>query len=367
MQTGTVMNRETMMSILPRLLFMSMVLLLLVLIGTARHANGAPVLPYYTNNQAPLHVIFGFPAPGNAEILQRGGVSAMVTTEISNHFSIDSNGYAALTDSGGGVLDNMLAERITLDGETYRIIASLRYGFGNGIEGGIEVPYMAMDGGFLDDFIEGFHKTFNLPNQNRARNPQDRFLYKYTKNGTTLLYLDDPGSGVGDVRLTGGIQLYNNHKPNPRQLALRTSVKLPTGSTSKLHGSGSTDLALWLTAADDYQLPKWGHLTLFGSAGGMAMTRGKVIKDKQRNSAWFGTFGLGWGPAEWLDIKAQLMANTSAFRGDVWVVEKPGLMVVGGFTLNFTDRTALDVGVGEDVIVKTSPDVTFHLTLRRTF
>jgi hypothetical protein len=38
-----------------------------------------------------------------------------------------------------------------------------------------------------------------------------------------------------------------------------------------------------------------------------------------------------------------------------------------GGTLHFSERTALDLGVAEDLIIKTSPDVVFHFSLRHRF
>ena len=206
-----------------------------------------------------------------------------------------------------------------------------------------------------------------MSNENRSNTPRNKLFYSYTKNGENKLFLDDSGSGLGDIRLSGGLQLYNDNRPNPRQLALRASLKLPTGSSSNLRGSGSTDFALWLTAADDYQLPAWGHLTVFGAVGGLAMTDGDVLRDQQRNFVGYGSLGIGWALADWLDLKAQFMANSPAFHGDILELSDPGLLGIFGGTFHFSDKTSLDVGIGEDLIVKTSPDVTFHLALRHDF
>jgi len=41
-------------------------------------------------------------------------------------------------------------------------------------------------------------------------------------------------------------------------------------------------------------------------------------------------------------------------------------LIVGG-TISFSERTALDIGVSEDLTVNTSPDVAFYFTLRTRF
>jgi hypothetical protein len=41
-------------------------------------------------------------------------------------------------------------------------------------------------------------------------------------------------------------------------------------------------------------------------------------------------------------------------------------LIIGG-TIAFSDKTTLDIGVVEDIIVKTAPDVVFHFALSRRF
>jgi hypothetical protein len=56
--------------------------------------------------------------------------------------------------------------------------------------------------------------------------------------------IDKSNSGIGDVRLTAEFQLYRDEGESSHTLALRASVKVPTGDSNERHGSGSTDLAL---------------------------------------------------------------------------------------------------------------------------
>ncbi|HEY6874594.1 MAG TPA: DUF3187 family protein [Geobacteraceae bacterium] len=328
------------------------VLPLLALLMLPLAAHGAPITPFYTQNQSPVALIFGLPAPDNAALLPKGKLGAILAVDVANNFTEDANAN----------------ESILLDGESYRVNLALRYGITQRVEGGIDIPYVGIGGGIFDRFIEGWHRFFGLPQEGRPNAPRNRLLYIYDRNGQPRLLLDDSGSGLGDVRLSGGVQLYDDGRPNPRQLALRGSIKLPTGNSDNLRGSGSTDFALWLTAADDYRLPALGHLTLFGAAGGMAMTDGNVLRDQQRNLAGFGTLGLGWGPADWIDFKAQLSGHTPFFQGsDLRELARPALQLIVGGTLNFSPMTSLDIGVSEDVAVNTSPDVALHLALRRRF
>ena len=122
-----------------------------------------------------------------------------------------------------------------------------RLGIGNRLELGFEIPYIFQNGGFLDGFIEDYHNTFGLPQGGRDQAPKGRLLFNYQRNGANLFQIDKSNSGIGDVRLTAGFQLYREEGEGSHALALRASFKVPTGDSNELHGSRSTDLALWLT------------------------------------------------------------------------------------------------------------------------
>jgi hypothetical protein len=332
--------------------FLSALLLCLTSAWLPGEARSATITPFQTRDQSPVALIFGLPPPGNAAILARGEFGGIMALDIANNYAQNTSGN----------------EQILLDGESWRIDLGLTYGLAKGVETGIDIPYIIIGGGIFDSFIEGWHSFFGLPQGGRTQAPRNRLLYSYTNGGQTRLMLDDSGSGLGDISLSGGVQLYDDERPNPRRLALRTSLKLPTGSSSDLRGSGSTDFALWLTASDDYRLPALGHLTLFGAAGGMAMSDGAILKGQQENFAGFGTLGLGWGPAEWIDFKAQLSGHTPFFKGsELAELGNPALQLIIGGTLNFTGKTSLDIGVSEDVARNTTPDIALHLALRSRF
>lgn len=319
-----------------------------------RPLSAAEITPFYTQNQSPLVQIFGLPAAGSAIVLPPGHGAGMLVLDVANNFAHSSNG--------------LTGEAILLDGESYRTTLAFRYGIGKGVEGGIDIPLVGQGGGFLDGFIEGWHDFFALPQGGRKEAPRNRLLYDYSKNGQERLRIDDSSFGVGDLRLSGGFQLYDDGKKNLRALALRASLKLPTGESARLHGSGSTDFALWLTGSDDYGLPSGGHLGLFGAVGGMGMSDGDVLKGQQRNVVGFGTLGIGWSPAEVIAFKTQLSGHTPFYRGsDLRELTGSALQLLIGGTIAFSERTALDIGVSEDVAVNTSPDVAFHLALSRRF
>lgn len=310
------------------------------------------ITPFRTVNQSPLVRIFGQPAESGAAVTPPGHISASLVQDVANNYAVSGNAR----------------EQVRLDGESYRWTAALRYGISQGFEVGIEVPYMVEGGGFLDGFIVDWHNAFSLPQGGRDTAPRNRLLYAYARDGVTKLKMDHAGSGVGDISLTAGMKIYDRQDISGHDaVALRTSMKLPTGDSSALRGSGSTDFSLSLCGSMN-NFTEWGALGVYGSVGGMAMTRGEVLADQQRSLAAFGTAGIGWGPAEWISFKFQLNAHTAMFNGSsLDAVSGNSLMLTSGGALKLPGGYLLDIGVAEDVAVATAPDVTFHLGLSRQF
>jgi len=320
-----------------------------VLSSWAHPVLSAEITPFNTFNQSPLVQIYGLPSPGRARLLSSGQYEAGVVLDLANDFAHNSTAR----------------ESILLDGQTLRSTLYLTRGFAGRYEAGLELPIVNQSGGFTDGFIEGWHHFFHLPNGGREDAPKNRLLYRYQKDGVTLLDFTRSGTGPGDLRLTGASQLY---RQDGSALALRASLKLPTGDSAELLGSGSTDLALWLSADHEYRFESHGHAAIFGALGALGKTDGDVLRGQQRNFVGFGTLGAGWSPTRLLALKLQFSAHSPFYReSDLVELNAYSVQLVLGGTLAFTEQTSLDLGVSEDVTVNRSPDVVFHLALSSRF
>ena len=307
--------------------------------------------PFDTHNQSPLVQIYGLPSTGEANVTPLRSMYFKLVFDLSNNY---------IYDSAGG-------ERIVLDGESYRWTFVGRYGIAKDIEVGVEVPYIVQGGGFLDGFIEGYHTTFGFPQGGRDRTPSGRLLYQYQRKGINKINVDTSGSGLGDLRLTTAFQLYQKKNENPTAATLRASLKLPTGNSDHLHGSGSTDLALWLMASSGHNFES-GLWSVFGSAGAMGMSDGKVLQEQQRNLVGYGSIAVGWGPFPWISFKLQINGHTPFYRdSDLVELSASSAQVTVGGSLALSKTTSLDIGVSEDIIFKTAPDVVFHITIQGRF
>jgi hypothetical protein len=311
----------------------------------------AEITPFYTQNQSPVIQIFGLPSIGEPSLVPARKADLRFIIDLANHFIEDENPR----------------ESIVLDGQSTRISLDARYGISKNFEVGLAIPYIIEGGGFTDGFIDWYHNTFGFAAGGRDHAPSNRLLYQYQKDQQVLLKVNKSSHGIGDIQLMGGLQLYQSAIKPSRAISLRTSLKLPTGDSQQLHGSGSTDLSLWITAGEDFR-PGIGHMTLFGAGGVMGMTDGDVLKDQQRNWVGFGVLGLGWSPARWIAFKIQANAHTSFYRDSgLEELNAGSLQLTIGGTLSFSKNINLDFGVTEDPVNRASPDVVFHLALRGRF
>lgn len=325
---------------------------LLCLIGFFKpnSAFSEEITPFDSFNQNPFISIFGLPGPGNFLLLPSGHTETGMDIILSSNYAVDENAR----------------EKIVIDGETTRFTFTARHSVSPRMEVGMKVPYIINGGGFLDSFIEGYHSTFGFPQGGRDQAPRNRLLYRYSRDGSEKVRLDSSGSGIGDIRLTAALQLIE-HRDNNEGIAINIGVKLPTGESNQLRGSGSTDISLSITGGTGGRLTS-GKWTTYGSTGMLFMTEGKVLPEQQKRWVGFGSLGVGWVPLTRLSLKVQADAHTPFFSGsDLKEIAASSVQLIVGGTLAVTEKTKLEIGVAEDLIVNTAPDVSFYLTLRTQF
>ncbi|MGB9700211.1 MAG: DUF3187 family protein [Thermodesulfobacteriota bacterium] len=305
--------------------------------------------PFFTQNQSPLIQIYGLPSLGSASLLPHKKGDLRLTLDYASNYVADANNR----------------ETLLLDGESARFTIGGKYGLQKAIEVGLEIPLISWGGGFLDDFIINYHSSFGFPQGGRDQASRNRLLIRYEKDGQELLKMPGASSGIGDIKIYGAWQIYEQKEKTA--LSLNACLKLPTGNSEELLGSGSLDFSLWINGQQDF-FPLYGKISFLGALGIMFMTSGNVLPDQQEHFIWFGSAGIGWRPWRPISFKVQINGHSSFYKGsDLRELNAVSAQIVLGGTIFLSERFSLDLGVGEDLIVKTSPDVVFHLSGRYTF
>lgn len=307
------------------------------------------IRPFQIRNENPFIRIFGLPMPAEAWTLPGGRL------EVGTFLNW-GNSYSDVINSRG--------ERLIIDAEVYDLTVRARYGIKDKWEAGIEIPVVFQTGGILDNFIIDFHETFGFRAGSRTEAPKNRLLYSFNRKGVEQLKIDNSNYGLGDIRLTTGYNLYDSYN---NAVSIRASLKLPTGSSADLRGSGSTDLAVWLIAQHDFDT-KSGLWSVFGSGGAMGMTTGDILPDMQKNYAFFGLLGGGWKPLRWFTLKVQVEAYSAFYSGcDLNDLTSYTTRLTSGVSFDLPSNFNLDLGMSQDIIWASQPDVAFHFGLRKMF
>jgi len=148
------------------------------------------------------------------------------------------NSYSSLFLSGQGA-----GNTFAMDGEILRTSISGHVGLGAGLQLDLELPIGHTTGGFLDQFVIGWHDLFGFPEQGRGAAPKGRFQVVARRQGADALVVDERTGWLDvPVGLTWGA--LQPGEDQPWGLALRGAVELPVGDEDAGFGNGEFDFAL---------------------------------------------------------------------------------------------------------------------------
>ena len=325
-----------------RAFYLPVIFLFCCLFVYSDNARSETSTPFLTHDQNPLVMIYGLPLPTAAKIIQHNKTRISTSLNISNTINAELNNN----------------ELLFIDAETYQLNLLFEYGLSKNWMLRAQLPLVSHNGGFLDSWIDNYHDLLNLPEHIRPLHPVDQLQINYQLNGTPLINLQQRTSGVGDLSIQLGYQVKSESKLH---ISYWSSLKLPTGDAQKLTGSGSTDLALWLSADTGLSNDKW----LYGNLGAMFMSDGDVMPLIQKNTVLFASAGLQIHPWEKVLLKFQF-DNHSEFYDSKTKFLGPVVQLTLGGTVLF-DSSSLDIAISEDIQTQASPDITFNLSWKTHF
>ena len=305
----------------------------------------AEIYPFYFSNQNPFIQIFGLPKAEPAMLTSPGNTSSIVTLDIVNNTVMGDNTQEALV----------------LDGETYRLNLSFKYGLSTGSEVGIDIPLVQHQQGRFDNFIRNWHDFFGLSNLEQQQFEANQLNYFYQKDGITILDLTEDEAGVGDLRLTYAVKDSYGDKSSDT-IVYRASLKLPTGDVDKFLGSGSVDAGVSMAVDNDSLLREY-HSELYGQLGLLWIGKSDHLDDVQRNIAFFGAAAIDWDYWRPVIFKAQLDVHSSFYRSDIEHIGGHSIQLTVGGSIQIDKSMHLDIGVTENLMTDATPDIGLNLSL----
>jgi hypothetical protein len=150
--------------------------------------------------------------------------------------TIEDSLSLSLSHSSTYIVQASKAWLINLDMEITELKIRYKKTF-KGIEFGVDVPLLILSDGFMDGFLDLYHRTFGFNDYGRPNRPLNSFLYEIRKDGEMIIEGEE-GIGLGDIRFGVKRLLYSGDGLN---MGIRGGVELPTGDADRGFGNGSID------------------------------------------------------------------------------------------------------------------------------
>ncbi len=254
------------------------------------------------------------------------------------------------------------AESLFLDGETTRLQLGLRRGLGERWEIGVDIPYLWHSAGELDSVIDSWHDFFGFPEGTRGTQEKDQLEFRYQNADGTSFDIQRSSRGVGDIRLTAGFSIVEDAE---RQMALRFGATVPTGDSDDLHGTGAASLGIGL--ATDYQnLGGTEALNGYYRVHATWLDEPDLLASQYRDFVGHVAAGLGYDLTPGVELRLQAMARTAVYHSDTEILGEPSVVLTFGSNFRLSPDFTLSLAVGEDIKVRSAPDVSFQVALRYT-
>ena len=247
-------------------------------------------------------------------------------------------------------------ETLIIDSENYRYDLSIGYQYQDW-QLSTRVSLISNEGGKLDSVIEDWHDLFGLPQNGRTGNPDDRLNMQYSRNGILIFQQHKPKTGIGDIALSVGYQLYRD-ETSSRQISF--GIELPTGDVKKSTGNDAIDFALWL----DQVVSINQKSRLYGLIGISRPGNGGQLQSLLKSNVWFGQLGVdytiypGWTGIVQVDVHSKIVSDSelTAFGNSMQI--QLGLKLE-----NWLEQQDINLFFAEDILVGSAPDISFGVQL----
>lgn len=305
---------------------------------------------FSTSDQSPFIQVYSLPSPAEHPALAPGQWGWRFAFDVASN---------AIQDEAPG------EQRIVLSGETYRTGLSLRYGVSERLAAEILVPFVAHSSGMLDGLIRDWHDLFGISNQRRDALRGHGLSYVYTVHDEERHAIRERGRGIGDVRLSADYRL-RALPAGERSLVLRPGLKLPTGSSAGLRGSGSTDVSLQLLSTDRQTLSRWGT-TLAWMVGGLWLGEAELLDELRRDVVAIASIGVSRPVWRALTGRLQLDGHSAFYDSELRPLGSSAIQLTFGGSLVLPRAGRIDFALTENLFTDTTPDVGIHIGWRGAF
>jgi len=287
--------------------------------------------PIPIRNQMPLYLIYLQMEPDKANVIEQNKF------DINADYTVSNITVSCFTPASS-------LYKINIDAEVSRFTLDLRYGIYENAEVGLEVPYLSLSRGYLDEFVEGFENTAGATTpRSRTRQGSYNFNYSFIYNNQDLIKRTNASDGLGDIVLKAKYQILEEdvYKFWPNA-SFRAAVKLPTGEKKSLLGSGELDYGFGVLLDKTFS----EKITVYAGCNFVIIEKPSFfsVLDLERHIV-SGIIGAEYLLTQRFSLVAQITGNTTPYPSS---------------GTNALDENAFDIGFGFNYLWKEKQNVSWH-------
>jgi hypothetical protein len=304
-----------------------------------------PKGPLPTRNSEPLNTPFLSPIPAAAYVLRTGESRIDVNLDVVNNLL---------------VIGPEQGRRYETDFEEQRLYLGYARGLGSRQEIGVRLPLIARNGGFLDEFIKSWHEIFGFQGGGRGHHANGLVLFRVTNaDGKTIVDSTDSARGIGDTVIEYRYALTElaDDEVGTRGVgaAVRALVKLPTGDSGSLFGSGAADAGIGLALTGR----PTRNFAVHGNVSEVFVGDTTIPNLSPRGALTHWLLSVEYLLDGRTSLVFQTDDNPAPFRSGIEYADRPRRAFTFGAWHQVSPSCALDLSISENdfsELAKTAPD-----------
>lgn len=250
-------------------------------------------------------------------------------------------------------------ERLTYDAEIHEARIAVTRAFGARWLLRAMLAEVDVGNGFLDGFLEDYHRTFGFSNGDRGRLGTDGHAIRY-----------DDGNAMDTVALDRRLHAaapllvdlaFRGASSERAQWVAGATVKLPTSHASPLIDDRGADFSLWLAlqSTDGQSRWPWG-----ARVGVMQRGNTRLLADRANDQVPFADAVLGYRLTPHWDVAAQLQWHAALYDSAIPLLDDAATLALSS-AWHADAGWTLRAGLVEDAIPRHAQDVTFFISLAK--
>ncbi len=256
--------------------------------------------------------------------------------------------------------DNNGRIKLIMDVEAWSLNEFLEYTISERVAVSFMLPMIFIHGGFMDGFIERFHKTFGLGNMDREEFPRnDVRLEIVKKDGTTVRIVPSTGSTLWVRAPVLSLRFRLTSPESSMPFTLKFSVDFPeVERETNIVESEGRDWAVGISTALDFSQ----SITVTASLAYLDLRKGKLQEDfKLKEEQISSMLSLAYQYGARSALIAQIANDTPVAEGTDTGFDTTTVNLTFGFKWLLDSGTLIEAGLVENLFVSdNNADLALH-------